>query len=133
MLLLVIILIIIIVIILFKIKKKNTRPCENEIENYDEGELYLDEEQEGDEDAHYIMNASAYPVDSYLNMTHHIAQKVMHSFIVMDYAFFAETVYYEFDEIKNILSSIDVKDDNNSLLNFTIQRQFHPYLPNTPR
>ena len=55
MLLLVIILIIIIVIILFKIKKKNTRPCENEIENYDEGELYLDEEQEGDEDAHYIM------------------------------------------------------------------------------
>ena len=59
MLLLVIILIIIIVIILFKIKKKNTRPCENEIENYDEGELYLDEEQEGDEDAHYIMNASA--------------------------------------------------------------------------
>lgn len=55
MLLLVIILIIIIVIILFKIKKKNTRPCENEIENYDEGELYLDEEQEGDEDAHYII------------------------------------------------------------------------------
>lgn len=120
MLLLVIILIIIIVIILFKIKKKNTRPCENEIENYDEGELYLDEEQEGDEDAHYIMNASAYPVDSYLNMTHHIAQKAMHSFIVMDYAFFAETVYYEFDEIKNILSSIDVKDDNNSLLNHGI-------------
>lgn len=119
MLILLIILAIIIVIILFKIKKKNTCPRENE--NYDEGELYLDdEEQKGDEDAHYIMNVPVYHMDSYLNMTQPIAQKVMRSFVVMDYAFFAETVYYEFDEIKNIISSIDVKDDNNSLLNHGI-------------